>query len=88
MDKRETLERLQERSRYPFKLKRNKDGFWYLFAKNKAGAVEASIDSWGGFIVWDLEPDPGKLHQPRGEEEALELMEGLCERLGMQPRII
>ena len=90
MDKREILERLQGRSRYAFKLKRSKEGFWYLTAKSKAGEVEASIDAWGGFCVWNLPtgPEPGKLHQPNGEEKALELMEGFCERLGMQPRII
>ena len=89
MDKHETLERLQERSRYAFKLKRSKEGFWYLTAKGKAGEVEASVDAWGGLCVWVLPRcEPHVLCQPKDEDRALEVMETFCAALGMQPRMV
>ena len=95
-ERRERLEALQASIPYPFKLKTTKEGEDYLIAVAKGrtidtGSVEVSKESFGGvfsiFYRDERERESGFLFQER-EENAVILISALCERLGMQPRII
>lgn len=90
---RERLEELQEAVSYPLKLKRDKDGGYFLAATAKGrtvdtGSVEVDASGFGGlFSIWYRDGDTRALFQEYlGNAETL--VDLMCYKLGMQPRII